>query len=241
MLVLNFTSLNSPACHLLCETVEALREWIFAFNSLKSENSFSLYLSFKNLNTSKSRIWGREFEGRHEPTFTRAKRKQNKSPESTGSLLWTVLYTHMEEGIPEICINLSQVVEAAKKWGQQKRAARVWSSWVATLAQTSLLPHGHYYGNNDYYYYRRIAIYWSAAPENLRIVRAQRRSHPAGPVEDIGMVEIKSDNLQYNMLDCIAGSLGCWVAGTNYSWTKHLMFQVLFLFHNFLQILSLWD
>ena len=86
MLVLNFTSLNSPACHLLCETVEALREWIFAFNSLKSENSFSLYLSLKNLNTSKSRIWGREFEGRHEPTFTRAKRKQNKSPESTGSL-----------------------------------------------------------------------------------------------------------------------------------------------------------
>jgi hypothetical protein len=65
----------------------------------------------------------------------------------------------MEEGIPEICINLSQVVEAAKKWGQQQRAARVWSSWVATLAQTSLLPHGHYYGNNDYYYYRRIAIY----------------------------------------------------------------------------------
>ena len=72
---------------------------------------------------------------------------------------WTVLYTHMEEGVPEICINLSQVVEAAKKWGQQQRAARVWSSWVATLAQTSLLPHGHYYGNNDYYYYRRIAIY----------------------------------------------------------------------------------
>ena len=53
--------------------------------------------------------------------------------------LWTVLYTNMEEGIPEICINLSQVVGAAKKWGQQQRAARVWSSWVATLAQTSLL------------------------------------------------------------------------------------------------------
>ena len=52
---------------------------------------------------------------------------------------WTVLYTHMEEGIPEICINLSQVVGAAKKWGQQQRAARVWSSWVATIAQRSLL------------------------------------------------------------------------------------------------------
>ena len=51
---------------------------------------------------------------------------------------WTVLYTHMEEGIPEICINLSQVVGAAKKWGQQQRAALVWSSWVAILAQTSL-------------------------------------------------------------------------------------------------------
>ena len=103
--------------------------------------------------------------------------------------LFDLGFRHVSAGLPEIVINLSQVVEAAKKWGQQQRAARVWSSWVATLAQTSLLPHGHYYGNNDYYYYRRIAIYWSAAPENLRIVRAQRRSHPAGPLEDIGMVE----------------------------------------------------
>ena len=39
---------------------------------------------------------------------------------------------------------------------------------------------------------------------------------------------LKSDNLQYN-------TLGCWVAGTNDSSTKGLMFQVLFFFHNFLQ------
>ena len=52
--------------------------------------------------------------------------------------LWSVMHTHREVGIPEICINLSQVVKAAKKWGQQQRAARVWSSWVATLAQTPL-------------------------------------------------------------------------------------------------------
>ena len=39
----------------------------------------------------------------------------------------------------------------------------------------------------------------------------------------------KSDNLQYN-------TVGCWVAGTNDSSTKHLMFQVyIFFFHNFLQ------
>ena len=38
----------------------------------------------------------------------------------------------------------------------------------------------------------------------------------------------KSDNLQYNML-------GHWVSGTIVSLTKRLMFQVLFLFHNFLQ------
>ena len=44
----------------------------------------------------------------------------------------------MEEGIPEICITLSQVVEAAKKWGQQQWTSPVWSSWVAILAQTSL-------------------------------------------------------------------------------------------------------
>ena len=48
------------------------------------------------------------------------------------------------------------LVEGSQKMGT---LAGVWSSWVATLAQTSLLPHGHYYGNNDYYYYRRIAIY----------------------------------------------------------------------------------
>ena len=38
----------------------------------------------------------------------------------------------------------------------------------------------------------------------------------------------KSDNLQYN-------TLVCWVAGTNDSSTKRLMFQVLFFSHNFLQ------
>ena len=41
--------------------------------------------------------------------------------------------------------------------------------------------------------------------------------------------DINSDNLQYN-------TLGRWVAGTIVSLTKHLMFQVLFSFHNFLQI-----
>ena len=38
----------------------------------------------------KSEFEGCEFEDQLAPTFTRAKRKQNKSPESTGSLL-TVL------------------------------------------------------------------------------------------------------------------------------------------------------
>ena len=38
---------------------------------------------------------------------------------------------------------------------------------------------------------------------------------------------IKSDNLQYN-------TLARWVDGTNDSLTKHLMFQALFFFHNFL-------
>ena len=52
--------------------------------------------------------------------------------------LWSVMHTHREVGIPEICINLSQVVESAKKRGQQQWAALVWSSWVAILAQTSL-------------------------------------------------------------------------------------------------------
>ena len=37
----------------------------------------------------------------------------------------------------------------------------------------------------------------------------------------------KSDNLQYNMY---TGSLGCWVAETIVSLTKHQMFQVLFFF-----------
>jgi hypothetical protein len=41
-------------------------------------------------------------------------------------------------------------------------------------------------------------------------------------------LEQKSDNLQYNMLVR-------WVAGTNDSSTKRLMFQVLFFFQNFLQ------
>ena len=39
---------------------------------------------------------------------------------------------------------------------------------------------------------------------------------------------LKSHNLQYN-------TLVCWVAGTKDSSTKGLMFQVLFVFHNFLQ------
>ena len=43
----------------------------------------------------------------------------------------------------------------------------------------------------------------------------------------LGQFAHKSDNLQYNTLDY-------WVAVTNNS-TNHLMFQVLFLFHNFLQ------
>ena len=38
----------------------------------------------------------------------------------------------------------------------------------------------------------------------------------------------KSVNLQYN-------TLGCLDNGTSESWTKHLMFQVLFFFHDFLQ------
>ena len=37
---------------------------------------------------------------------------------------------------------------------------------------------------------------------------------------------LNSDNLQYN-------KLVCWVAGTNDSLTKHLMFQALFSFNNF--------
>ena len=36
-------------------------------------------------------------------------------------------------------------------------------------------------------------------------------------------VEYKSDNIQYN-------TLSCWVAGTNDSWTKYLMFKVLYFF-----------
>ena len=39
---------------------------------------------------------------------------------------------------------------------------------------------------------------------------------------------VKFDNLQYN-------TLGRWVAGTNDSLTKRLMFQVLFFFPDFLQ------
>ena len=41
-------------------------------------------------------------------------------------------------------------------------------------------------------------------------------------------LHLKSDNLQYN-------TLGRWIAGTNDSSTKRLMFQVLFFLHNFLQ------
>ena len=40
-------------------------------------------------------------------------------------------------------------------------------------------------------------------------------------------IDLKSDNLQYNML-------ALWLAGTNNSSTKRLMFQALFL-HSFLQ------
>ena len=46
--------------------------------------------------------------------------------------------------------------------------------------------------------------------------------------ERMSCKQLKSDNLQYN-------TLGRWVTGTNDSSTKHLMFQVLFFFHNFLQ------
>ena len=45
---------------------------------------------------------------------------------------------------------------------------------------------------------------------------------------------LKSDNLQYNMV-------GPWVAGTNDSSTKHLMFQALLFFHNLLKTLKLWN
>ena len=47
-----------------------------------------------------------------------------------------------------------------------------------------------------------------------------------------GKNNMKSDNLQYNTL------VG-WVDGTNYSSTKHLTFQDLFFFQNFLQTYAL--
>ena len=70
---LKFTSLNSPACHSLCETVKALREWIFAFNSLTSKNSFSQGQGLSAERKFKTRIWGREFYGQLASTFSRSR------------------------------------------------------------------------------------------------------------------------------------------------------------------------
>ena len=44
----------------------------------------------------KSEFEGYEFEDQLAPTFTRAKRKQNKSPESTGSLVRAMQHVRKE-------------------------------------------------------------------------------------------------------------------------------------------------
>ena len=58
-----------------------------AFNSLTSKKAISQDLGHSVERTVKSEFEGCEFKDQLAPTFTRAKRKQNKIPESTGSLV----------------------------------------------------------------------------------------------------------------------------------------------------------
>ena len=65
---------------------------------------------------------------------------------------------------------------------------------------------------------------WIVVPESTEDVAAiVKITNRLETVQDL-----ESNNLQYN-------TLARWLTGTNDSSTKRLMFQVLFLFHNFLQ------
>ena len=67
-----------------------------AFNSLTSEKAISQGLGPSVERMVKSEFEGCEFEDQLAPTFTRAKRKQNKSPESTGSLCEGIQHLHQD-------------------------------------------------------------------------------------------------------------------------------------------------
>ena len=63
----------------------------------------------------------------------------------------------------------------------------------------------------------------------LKVVSSQKAFHDGSNLHTRVQKHYKSVNLQYN-------TLVCWANGTNVSWTKRLMFQVLFyFFHRILQ------
>ena len=73
----------------------ALKVEISLFNSLTKRISISQGQGPSVERMVKCEFEGREFEGQPAPTFTRAKRKQTKSPESTGSLFLPILITNL--------------------------------------------------------------------------------------------------------------------------------------------------
>ena len=68
-----------------------------AFNSLTSKKAISQGQWPSVERMVKSEFEGCEFEDQLAPTFTRAKRKQNKSPESTGSLVEQSLLVNKQD------------------------------------------------------------------------------------------------------------------------------------------------